>query len=273
MEGPSLVILKEELQPFLGKKVLNVEGNTTQPKESLRNLILKEIKTWGKNVFLFFGGGTTKSKQKSIVVKIHFLLFGSYRINEAKENRVPRLKLTFKNGSLFLYSCSIKFGARGFWRALDKKVDLMSPKWNKDHVVDLMKKQTNTKLCDLFLDQNIFAGSGNIIKNEVLFNLRLHPLTLLKQIKQESWPVLANAVRSYCFDFYKWKKAYELRKHWQVYRQKKCPVCQGQLVKENLGKYKRRNFHCPVCQAKKTNPVAKTISMPASNKYIFGIVP
>ena len=54
MEGPSLVILREELEPFRGRKVLHVAGNTKQPKETLRNRTLSSIQTWGKQLFLGF---------------------------------------------------------------------------------------------------------------------------------------------------------------------------------------------------------------------------
>ena len=32
-EGPSLVILKEELQPFKGKKIIEVTGNSEQKRQ------------------------------------------------------------------------------------------------------------------------------------------------------------------------------------------------------------------------------------------------
>lgn len=245
MEGPSLVILNEELMPFIGKKVLKVLGNTNQPKENLLHSTLKEIETWGKVIFLIF---TPRNKKQDIITKTHFLLFGSYRINEPKENRFPRLELTFKNGTVYFYSCSIQFDGQDYYNQVDRKVDLLSPDWDEEHVVDLLKKHQEDYLCDLLLDQKIFAGSGNIIKNEVLFNIRRHPHTRLSEIRPKDWIQIAWAVRDYCFNFYLWKKNYELRRHWQVYKKVKCPVCGTKLIKEKTGKMKRRTFYCPVCQ-------------------------
>jgi endonuclease-8 len=244
MEGPSLVILREELQPYLNKKVLKVSGNTTQPKESLKGRTLEKVETWAKVLFLTF----SKPKSKPIVIKIHFLMFGSYRINDAKENRTPRLELKFKNGILYFYSCSLIFGADEYLNAVDTKVDVMSPNWDEEHVLKMMEQKKSTYLCDLFLDQSVFAGSGNIVKNEVLFNIRRHPLTKLSQIPKKDWPKLAHAVRDYCFNFLEWKKKYELRQHWQVYRKNTCPLCQRKLEKAPMGKWKRRTFFCQHCQ-------------------------
>ncbi len=40
-------------------------------------------------------------------------------------------------------------------------------------------------ICDALLDQEIFAGSGNIIKNESLFMARIHPESICYQIPDE----------------------------------------------------------------------------------------
>lgn len=246
MEGPSLVILNEELLNFLDKEVISAKGNTKQPKEMLKGRILDKIDTWGKVLFLTFSD--PNNQLPSIVTKTHFLLFGSYRIGEPRDNRSPRLELKFLNGTIYFYSCSFQFQAEEFKSRVDEKVDLMSFNWDDEHVLHLLLDKKNTFLCDLFLDQTVFAGSGNIVKNEVLFNIRRHPLTKLSQVRREDWNELAHAVRDYCFNFYEWKKKYELRKHWQVYRKSVCPICGEKIKKEKLGKYSRMTFYCPKCQ-------------------------
>lgn len=243
MEGPSLAILKEELQVFLGKKVLEVSGNTKQPTETLARSRLANIDTWGKNLFLTFQPRSRAAPP--IVTRTHFLMFGSYRIDDPRTDRFPRLELKFEKGILDFYSCSIRFGAAEDQASRDRGVDLMAESWNRAHVVALMERYEDALLCDLFLDQDVFAGSGNIVKNEVLFNIRRHPLTRLRQIPRTDWAKVASAVRSYCWNFFEWKKRFELRKHWQVYQQGVCPLCGAKLRRENLGKFNRRTFYCP----------------------------
>ena len=53
----------------------------------------------------------------------------------------------------------------------------MGSEWNPDKVKDLMKPETDTYVCDALLKQHLFAGVGNIIKNEVLFRTRIQPLS------------------------------------------------------------------------------------------------
>jgi endonuclease VIII len=98
-EGPSLVIAKEEMKLFIGKKVIAVSGNTKTDKGTIVNKKLIDIKTWGKHLLFCFNG---------FVVRIHFLMFGKYLVNATRETD-PRLTMQFKNGEINLYTCSVKF--------------------------------------------------------------------------------------------------------------------------------------------------------------------
>ena len=88
-EGPSIIILKEEASIFTGKKVLRVAGNAKVDIDRARGKTVIDIRTFGKQLLICFKGFT---------IRIHLLLFGSYRINETKD-AAPRLSLTFTNGT------------------------------------------------------------------------------------------------------------------------------------------------------------------------------
>ncbi|MDB5284982.1 MAG: glycosylase/AP lyase, DNA-binding [Bacteroidota bacterium] len=240
-EGPSIVILREECMLFKGKRILKVSGNSKIGIERLAGQKVVDFKSWGKQLLICFKGFT---------VRIHLLMFGSYRINERKDAQ-PRLSLQFKNGELNFYTCSVKFIEEDLDSVYDWEVDTMSDEWNLKKVLGKLKEKKNNMLCDVLLDQEIFAGSGNIVKNEVLFRLRLHPETLVAALTAKKLKQLALETRQYCFDFYEWKKKFELKKHWQVYKQKNCPNCGLRLTLKHLGKHKRRTFFCEHCQVLK----------------------
>jgi len=82
----------------------------------------------------------------------------------------------------------------------------------------------------------------------VLFKEKLHPETLVSALNNRQLKTLVDAVRSYSFDFYRWKKIYQLRKHWLVYSKKVCPQCNFPLIKKNTGKRNRRSSFCNNCQ-------------------------
>ncbi|MEO6290002.1 MAG: hypothetical protein ABIO76_08785 [Ginsengibacter sp.] len=103
-------------------------------------------------------------------------------------------------------------------------------------------------VCDTLLNQNIFAGVGNIIKNEVLFRIRLHPETKMKDIPARKINGLIKEARNYSFDFLKWKKEFVLKKNWLAHTKKICPRDYVPFIKKYCGKTKRRTFYCEICQ-------------------------
>jgi endonuclease-8 len=98
------------------------------------------------------------------------------------------------------------------------------------------------------LDQNIFTGVGNIIKNEVLFRTKIHPESKVGNIPQKKINELIKEARNYSFDFLKWKKKYVLRKHWLAHTKSICPTCNTPMTRKHLGKTHRRSFYCENCQ-------------------------
>ena len=96
-EGPSIVILKEEVEHFTHQKVIAAEGNTAIDKDRLVGKKITTFKTWGKNFLVCFDGFT---------LRVHLMLFGTYLIDSQKAAKL-RLGLQFKNGEFNLYTCNI----------------------------------------------------------------------------------------------------------------------------------------------------------------------
>src|SRR5438874_616765 len=120
-EGPSIVILKEAAQQFKGQKVLSVNGNSKQDIQKLAGQKVTDFKSWGKHFLICF---------KDFTVKIHFMLFGSYSINEKIERKQTRLGLHFRNGDLYFYACSVQFIEEDVDDIYDWCGDVMNDKWS-----------------------------------------------------------------------------------------------------------------------------------------------
>ncbi|WP_114789050.1 endonuclease [Niabella yanshanensis] len=237
-EGPSIIILKELVTPFAGQKVIAVSGNSTLPIDRATGKKIIDFKSWGKHFLICF---------KDFSIRIHFLLFGSYRINEEKEG-TPRLRLSFKNGFINFYACSVKIIEEPLDDTYDWSADVMSEDWDPKSARKKLKRAPAMLACDALLNQDIFSGSGNIIKNEVLYRTKIHPLSKIGSLPPQKLSELIDEVRNYSFDFLKWKKAYVLKKHWLAHTKKTCTRCKGPMQKEYLGTTRRRTFFCPVCQ-------------------------
>lgn len=183
-EGPSLYILKELVTDFVGQDIVRADGNmrAIDPARLVGQHILA-IRTWGKHLLI---------EMPELVLRVHFLLFGTWRINERREGRTPRLSIETA--------------------------------------------------------KDIFSGVGNIIKNEVLFRIRVHPLSTVGALPAPKLRLLVDEARQYSFDFLEWKRQYLLKQHWLAHAKRICPRCDIPFHKAKLGRTNRRSFYCERCQ-------------------------
>ncbi len=239
-EGPSLVIAREELAPFVGKTIISASGNAKIDFDRLKGRRIKEIRTWGKLLLIVL---------KDVKVRIHFLMFGAFSINtEKREKRSLRLHLALKKDNIYFYTCSVRFIEDEIFDAYDPEADVMNDEWNPARARKKLKKTPETLVCDALLDQSIFAGVGNIIKNEVLYRIRVHPETKVGDLPPRKLTELIKEARNYSFDFLAWKKIYQLKKHWLIYTKKSCKRCNLPVTKKYSGRTGRRTFFCVNCQ-------------------------
>lgn len=238
-EGPSILLLKEAVEQFAGKKVLDIYGDSKIDKDIFLGKKIIAFRTWGKHFLICFD---------KITIRIHFLLFGSFTINEKKEGRSVRLGFRFRNGELNFYASAVKVIEGDITEAYDWSGDVMSDAWDEDLALLKLMTEKDEKACDVMLDQEIFSGVGNIIKNEVLYRIRLHPESVIKAIPERLLERMVKEARVYSFQFLEWKREFVLKKHWLAHTKKICKRCQLPIIKKYTGKRNRRSFFCSNCQ-------------------------
>ena len=250
-EGPSIVILKERAARLVGHEIVRTEGNTPIEKERLLHRRVTGLRSFGKHFLVELGPAFT--------LRVHLLMLGSYCINERKDKPV-RLGLGFDSGDeINFYSCSVKFVEAPLDEVYDWRTDVMADAWDEALARKRLRAVPDALVCDALLDQAVFAGVGNVIKNEILFRIRLHPLSTVGALPPAKLRELVVQARQYTFEFYEWKKADvagtgrvwqgdTLASHWRVHNKKTCPRCRIPLVKAHLGELDRRSFYCERCQ-------------------------
>lgn len=238
-EGPSIIIAKEIIQQFVGKKVLAAEGYSKIDINRLINKKITDVKSWGKHLLICFNDFT---------IRVHFLMFGTYTINE-KKDRNPALSLQFAKGQeLNIYTSSVKLIEQPLNEVYDWSADVLNNNWDEKAARKKLKAIPDTLVTDALLDQTIFSGVGNIIKNEVLYRIKVHPKNKVGALPPAKLTALIKEARNYSFDFLKWKKEKTLKQHWLAHTKKICSRDGEPIYKEHLGKNKRRTFFCNKCQ-------------------------
>jgi len=242
-EGPSILILKEAISPlFYQKKIRQAFGNAKIDMTQLVGKKITDIRCWGKQLLIF---------TDAEIIRVHLLMFGSYSIDEnTKPARSLRLALEVPKHTIYFYTCSVKLLPKDAEQLYDWEADVLSDEWNSIKARKKLKAVPKTMVCDALLDQQIFSGVGNIIKNEVLYRIKLHPENRIENTPSIKLSALIKEARNYSFDFLKWKKEFTLKKHWLAHTKKTCLRCNLPIIKKYCGKTKRRSFFCIGCQVK-----------------------
>lgn len=248
MEGPSLLLASEQLVEFKGRWIKVVSGNSKIGIERLQDKEVCDIFAWGKHLCFQFD---------EFAMRVHFLLFGTFEAvvngesvtGDYKRAREPRLKLEFENGKISLFNCSIKvFETPDLKSTYDFSMDIMSPHWDSEQAFTRVKEQPEEEIADVLLDQEIFAGVGNMIKNEVLSLTYTNPKTVVGKLSDEKLREIITTTHNFSHQFYLWRKVFVLRKHLCIHRKAVCPHCGTKVIREKTGKRQRWSYYCSVCQ-------------------------
>lgn len=191
-EGPSILHLRNTLAPFIGKKVVKAGGYGKMPADWINGQVLKDIDVYGKYLYFIFAKG---------VVQLHLGLFGSIKINERK-NVNRKFFLEFANGEINGYIVNTKQLASMAEAGVDERNDILSKKFDAKFVKAQILKKPQREIDDVLMDQDVFAGVGNKIRNESLYISGIHPLSIVEKIPEKKLDELIKAVRSYARKFY-----------------------------------------------------------------------
>ena len=248
MEGPSIHLAVEQLRPFAGRRILRVAGNSRIGIDRLRHRVVRDIFAWGKHLVLQFD---------RFALRVHFLLWGTFAATirgvsvtgDYRRTGPPRLILDFTNGEITMWSASLRFLDIPHARDLyDFSGDVLSDTWNPRAALKKARRHADAEIADVLLDQNIFAGVGNIIKNEVLYRTRTSPFTRVGALSSRRLRAIVADARAFSFRFLELRRAFVLRKHLEVYGRSACHRCGGKINRKVHGSRERRSFFCRTCQ-------------------------
>src|SRR5438105_1315977 len=161
MEGPSIHLAEEQLQPFVGRRIKTVSGNSRIGIDRFRGKTVCAIFAWGKHLIFQFD---------TFALRVHFMLWGTFAATvkgksvtgDYRRSGPPRLVLNFPNGEITIWSASLKLleeaDAR---RGYDFEADIMSDAWDPKAAFRKARAFPRAEIADALLDQAIFAGVGN----------------------------------------------------------------------------------------------------------------
>ena len=208
-EGPSILHLRNQLLPFKGKIVKQAGGYGPMETAWINGKKLLEICTWGKHLLFVFNNGT---------VRVHLMLFGEVIISERKKvNR--SFFLEFAKGEINGYIVKAEKLKGTPEEVYDWRTDILHKDFDAAYVKSLLKKEADKPIDDVLMDQNVFTGVGNKIRNEALYRAGIHPLSITGKIPVAKITKLISEVVAYARIFYNQLETKGVNDNFSVYKQ------------------------------------------------------
>jgi endonuclease-8 len=229
--------------------VADVQPQYLEGKEVTR------IESRGKNLLIHFSNG--------YVLHTHMRMSGSwhiYRIGERwrKSRNSARIALHIENFVAVCFDAPVVrlFTSAGIQR--DPYLNQLGPdalkkeQWDSVTIRERFRKYPHLEIGEALLRQDLFAGIGNIYKNEALFEERISPFERISSLTDVALEQLILRASS----LMRRSAHYERTDRYWVYKRnrKPCRVC-GQLIcMRRQGLQQRSCYFCPECQQSLKQP-------------------
>jgi len=195
----------------------------------------------------------------------HLRMEGKYNIVDASKplNKHEHISICFHDGTELRYHDTRKFGRLALADKANYRCELPLKKlgpepWEADtEVLYARIHKSSLPIKTLLLNQSIMAGIGNIYANEICFAIKINPKTPGNQISKKQVEELVEASKVileaavaqggttiHSFEANGVTGLFQVQL--QVHSQKICPVCQGDVTKEQV--QGRGTYYCKACQ-------------------------
>ncbi len=226
-EGHSLVLAARRIEPVVGQRVT---------AGLLAGTGVRAVETQGKHLLVHGEDGRS--------LHVHLGMNGRVRLTEAGAGR-GRHVLRTAAGDVVIAGTSRVEVVRGVRLRLGP--DLLGPGFDAATYLGRARR-LDRPVAELLLDQRVMAGVGNIVRAEVLWELRQDPFAPAASLSDRRLLELAAVARRML------RSGVEARGRLpqRVYRQtgRPCPRCAAPIASVMQGAdAPRRLYFCPRCQA------------------------
>ena len=250
-EGPLVHHYVGQLKKVLQGRDVRIEFRLRKLKDvepSLRNIHIQKVEAHGKQFRIHF------SDQR--ILLIHLMMWGSWRIyrrGESWDKPIQRARVLFytRTHVAVVFSAPVVKLLTPSELQNDRKwgnlgPDPLRPDFSSKEFFKRLDQESSREIGDVLLDQQVIAGVGNILRIEILFRSKIHPLRKVASLaKNEKKEILHWILKL----FERWSKEMRRQVTWiHIYRKsgKPCPVCGTSI--QFFRQAGRITYACPNCQ-------------------------
>ena len=205
-EGPEVYISSKFLEKYIkNNNFTKITSNTKTKVDLPKTLKILEFTSFGKVIILI---------SNDYIIHIHLGITGWF---VKKKPRIFKYILHFENKKIYLQDrrrfSSIKIFTKGQHIEQLKKygVDILSHNFTFEYFYRTFKKYKKY-VCALLMDQKIFAGLGNYIKNEALYLSKISPYRKTHTLTDNELYLLHKKIKFVAFsNLVDWHNEYNIK--------------------------------------------------------------
>lgn len=186
-EGPTLIGFKNKLQHLAGSIITAAGGYNNPFIEEMEGRRLREVATYGKNLIF---------QLEDFFLNVHFVLFGSFLIDERKKVNAA-FSFSTDTAEVNFYVVKVRRQAGHYENHYNLHLDPFHPNFTLQLVLEKLATRPQKRIGEVLMDQEIFPGLGNIIRNEVLYLAKIHPESTVEHIPQNHLENLINTYQKF----------------------------------------------------------------------------
>ena len=238
-EGPFLLFQRNRLQRFKGKTVSEASGTNKMDKSAINFIKLLDIEAFGEKLFFVF---------KDFFVSINLGNSGSILVNKNKKVEA-QFSLHFPHSEINFYNAETQLYQGKPTDYFNFKIDILKKDFDPEFILEKLKTEFGDQMIgDVLLNQNIFAGVGNVIRTEALYHAKIHPESIIKEIPEKKLNFLLKIMVDYAEELLNLMKTDDTKDSTIIYDKKICPKDKSELLIEEMGIAKNKTFVCLKCQ-------------------------
>lgn len=187
---------------------------------------------------------------------LHFGMTGEvhYHTPNAKSPKVYILLIKFENGKHFLFSDSREFGMIAWVKNVEAFIERRG--YGEDALqIDLKKflslfKKRRVSIKTALINQKIIAGVGNEFSDAILFQTKIHPLSVSNKLNENQLTDIFNSMKKILKEAVSYNADRDKLNHYFLLNQRneglKCTRCKGKTELATIGG--RSSYFCASCQ-------------------------
>ena len=234
-----MVFLKNKLQRFKGQTVSRVSSKAETDFSAIDFTKIIDLDSFGNLMLLVFN---------DFFLSIDFGNSGTMLVNKTKKTAAD-FSLHFPHSEINFYSCETKIHQGKPNDYFQFPNDILNKKFDGELALSkLQQHYAEEKIGNALMEKNVFVGMGDLIRTEALYQAKIYPESLVKNIPEKKLIYLIVSAVNFADELVEHYKNNEVNSKALIFEKKICPKDKTEIQIATSAETLSKIYICPKCQ-------------------------